>query len=133
MGKVENKLDNFKKALNRLTEANTVYKKTPADTMYQDSLIKRFEFTFELAWKTLREFLLAQGYELPIASPKNVISFAYGEGFLSDEGLWLDMLEARNSTSHGYDSEISQNIAQNVSTRYIKELKKLCSFIAENS
>lgn len=132
MGKLENKFDNFNNAVKRLNEANIAYKKDKSDTLYRDSLIKLFEFTFELAWKTLREFLFAQGYSLTVASPKNVIAFAYREGFLNSEEIWLDMLDARNSTVHDYDDELSDKIADDISNRYCKELQKLCKFIFEN-
>ena len=129
MGSVENKFDNFKTAVKRLNEANTAYKSHADDSIYQDSIIKRFEFTFELAWKTLREFIIGQGYKLTVASPKNVIAFAYREGFLDAEEVWLDMLDARNLTAHDYDHELSAEIAVKISTRYCKELKNLCKFI----
>lgn len=132
MGKLENKFDNFNNAVKRLNEANIAYKKDKNDTLYRDSLIKRFEFTFELAWKTLREFLFSQGYSLTVASPKNVIAFAYREGFLNSEEIWLDMLDARNSTVHDYDDELSDKIGDDISNRYCKELQKLCKFIFEN-
>lgn len=132
MGKLENKFDNFNNAVKRLNEANIAYKKDKSDTLYRDSLIKRFEFTFELAWKTLREFLFSQGYSLAVASPQNVIAFAYREGFLNSEEIWLDMLDARNSTVHDYDDELSDKIADDISNRYCKELQKLCKFIFEN-
>ena len=132
MGKIENKFDNFNNAVKRLNEVNIVYKKDNDDTMYRDSLIKRFEFTFELAWKTLREFLFVQGYSLAIASPKNVIAVAYREGFINNEGIWLDMLDSRNATVHDYDGELSDKIANDISNRYCKELQKLCKFILEN-
>ena len=75
MIKLANKFDNFSKAVKRLNEANIAYKKNSADDIYQDALIKRFEFTFELAWKTLREFMTEQGYQLEILSPKGVRFF----------------------------------------------------------
>lgn len=131
MKKLENKYDNFNKAIKRLNEANVSYKKNSDDDIYQDALIKRFEFTFELAWKTLREFMTDQGYSLEILSPKGVFAFAYQEGILSDELLWLDMLESRNLTTHDYGHELSKSIADKISTRYCKELTKLGKFISE--
>ena len=132
MSQPSNKLDNFAKALKRLNEANTVYKKHTDDDIFQDALIKRFEFTFELGWKTLREFLSAQGYKLDILSPKGVFAFAYQEGILTEETLWLDMLESRNLTSHDYGRELSENIADKISTRYAKALQNLYKFLSEH-
>lgn len=132
MTKLENKYDNFSKAVNRLNEANIAYKRNCDDDIYQDALIKRFEFTFELAWKTLREFLIDQGYQLEIASPKGVISFAWREGIISGEEIWLDMLNARNATAHDYGRELSGEIAERISNQYCKELTALKKFISDN-
>lgn len=132
MTKLENKYDNFSKAVNRINEANIAYKRNSNDDIYQDALIKRYEFTFELAWKTLREYLVDQGYQLEIMSPKGVIAFAWREGIISNEELWLDMLNARNMTAHDYGRELSADIAEDISNRYCKELTALKKFISDS-
>lgn len=132
MTKLENKYENFGNAVNRLNEANVAYKKNSDNDIYQDALIKRFEFTFELAWKTLREFMLDQGYSLEILSPKGVISFAWREGIISNEELWLDMLQSRNLSAHDYGRELSADIADKISNRYCKELTALKKYIADS-
>lgn len=132
MTKLENKYENFGNAVNRLNEANVAYKKNSDNDIYQDALIKRFEFTFELAWKTLREFMLDQGYSLEILSPKGVISFAWREGIISNEELWLDMLQSRNMSAHDYGRELSADIADKISNRYCKELTALKKYIADS-
>lgn len=132
MTKLENKYENFGNAVNRLNEANVAYKKNSDNDIYQDALIKRFEFTFELAWKTLREFMLDQGYSLEILSPKGVISFAWREGIISNEELWLDMLLSRNMSAHDYGRELSADIADKISNRYCKELTALKKYIADS-
>ncbi len=132
MTKLENKHENFSNAVNRLNEANVAYKKNSDNDIYQDALIKRFEFTFELAWKTLREFMLEQGYTLEILSPKGVISFAWREGIISNEELWLDMLQSRNLSAHDYGRELSADIADKISNRYCKELTALKKYIADS-
>lgn len=132
MTKLENKYENFGSAVNRLNEANVAYKRNSDNDIYQDALIKRFEFTFELAWKTLREFMLDQGYSLEILSPKGVISFAWREGIISNEELWLDMLQSRNMSAHDYGRELSADIADKISNRYCKELTALKRYIADS-
>lgn len=132
MTKLENKYENFGNAVNRLNEANVAYKRNSDNDIYQDALIKRFEFTFELAWKTLREFMLDQGYSLEILSPKGVISFAWREGIISNEELWLDMLQSRNMSAHDYGRELSADIADKISNRYCKELTALKRYIADS-
>ena len=132
MTKLENKYENFGNAVNRLNEANVAYKRNSDNDIYQDALIKRFEFTFELAWKTLREFMLDQGYSLEILSPKGVISSAWREGIISNEELWLDMLQSRNLSAHDYGRELSADIADKISNRYCKELTALKKYIADS-
>lgn len=132
MTKLENKYENFGNAVNRLNEANVAYKRNSDNDIYQDALIKRFEFTFELAWKTLREFMIDQGYSLEILSPKGVISFAWREGIIQNEELWLNMLNARNMTAHDYGRELSADIAEDISNRYCKVLTALKKYIADN-
>ena len=130
MTKLQNKYENFSTAVKRLNEANIAYKKNADDDIYQDALIKRFEFTFELCWKTLREFMLDQGYLMEIASPKGVFALAYQEGILHDEALWLDMLESRNLTSHDYGRKTAETIAEKISSRYAKALTELSKYIS---
>ena len=132
MTKLENKYENFGNAVNRLNEANVAYKRNIDNDIYQDALIKRFEFTFELAWKTLREFMIDQGYSLEILSPKGVISFAWREEIIQNEELWLNMLNARNITAHDYGRELSADIAEDISNRYCKVLTALKKYIADN-
>lgn len=132
MSKLEYKFDNFVNAIKRLNEANVLYKKDIHNSTYQDSLIKRYEFTFELAWKTLRDFIIEQGYKIEVASPKKVIAFAYQEGFIANEQIWLDMLDSRNDTSHNYGQDLSEKAAEEISLKYCKELTKLSKFISDN-
>lgn len=119
------KYDNFAKAVKRLNESNTAYKSEPDNEFYQDSIIKRFEFSFELAWKALREYLIEQGYTLTTGSPKSVISLAYRENVLHNEKLWLEMLESRNLSTHDYGNELAESLAQSISEKFVKELQKL--------
>ncbi len=129
MKKFYDKFDNFTRALKRLNEANTAYKSNSENDIYQDALIKRFEFTFELAWKSLREFMTEQGYVANIPSPKGVLSLAYSENFIQNEDIWLNMLEDRNLTSHDYGRDLSSAIADRISNQYCKELILLSKFL----
>jgi len=73
----------------------------PKDEFIRDSAIQRFEFTFELAWKTLKTFLELQGLEA--RSPRAAIRGAFQVGLLPEDPFWLEMLELRNLTNHTYD------------------------------
>lgn len=100
-------------ALERLKEVMAV---SPEENDYVvDATIQRFEFSFELFWKTLRLLQIDAGIE--VGSPKQVLVEAYSLGWLADEAKWLSMLKARNLTSHVYNeqkaNEIYQLIQQN--------------------
>ncbi len=125
MTKFEHKYDNFKNAVKRLSEANIEYKKSTGNELYQDALIQRFEFTFELAWKTLMQFMIDQGYTLGLLSPKGVISTAYQYELINSESVWLNMLEDQNATAHDYGRELAAGIADKISNVYCKELLNL--------
>jgi nucleotidyltransferase substrate binding protein (TIGR01987 family) len=92
-------------ALDRFGEA--VARPDP-DELAVDGTIQRFEFTFELFWKTLRRFLQQEGIDT--GSPKNTLRHAYRRGLLDREQLWLDMLEDRILSSHVYNVEMAREL-----------------------
>lgn len=80
----------------------------PKDEFVRDSAIQRFEFTFELFWKVLKESALREG--LDPRSPRASISTALELGVIQDEMLFLKMLESRNLASHTYLEENAEDI-----------------------
>lgn len=129
MAKINNKYANFSNSVKRLNEASTAYKSDSDNEFFQDALIKRFELAFELAWKTLRIYLINEGYSLNTGSPKGVLSLAFQEDVIKNEQLWLEMLSDRNNAAHDYDNELAKAVAERICTRYAKELTKLVKYI----
>ncbi len=122
----ENKLINLTNAVKRLNEARVAYSNEPTNDYIRDSIIQRFEFSIELAWKTLREIMLDMYYlDRDINSPRSVIAKAYQEGFIDNESIWLQMLGERNNMAHVYNADIAIEIAKNISLVYAKELSNL--------
>lgn len=122
----ENKLINLTNAVKRLNEARVAYNNEPTNDYIRDSIIQRFEFSIELAWKTLREIMLDMYYlDRDINSPRSVIAKAYQEGFIDNENIWLQMLGERNNMAHVYNADIAIEIAKNISLVYAKELSNL--------
>ncbi len=132
MKKIEAKLINFTHAVTRLREAITAYKENKENTLYRDAVIQRFEFTFELAWHTLDEALREQGIVVETHSPKAVFKSAYSAGIIENEADWIEILVARNNTSHIYDEGTATGIATDICNSYGKALaalqKKLSQF-----
>lgn len=116
MDKMQEKYGKLQDAVARLGESLEEYKMISNTTM-RDGVIQRFEFCTELSWKTIREYLLDQGYT-DVNSPKSVMKKAFADGLLQEEGAWIDLLAARNSTSHIYDEKTAAKIFQEISTQY---------------
>lgn len=110
---------NFAEAYKRLNEGVAI-----ADNdLYKDGVIQRFEFTFELMWKTLKLFLTDQG--IISQSPKETLKAAFRYGLLSEQDVYLEMLEDRNITSHNYNLAKSEQIFNRIKIKYVKQLGEL--------
>ena len=121
------KIENYRKALPQLEQAVASYTAAPEDDLYRDGLIQRFEFTVELAWKSLKEYLEDQGMIVGLASPKGVLKEAFAAGIIKETG-WNDILTARNLTSHVYDEETAKRIAQQICNDFMSPLRDLLQF-----
>jgi nucleotidyltransferase substrate binding protein (TIGR01987 family) len=97
-------------------------KPTTTDRMNIDATIQRFEFTFELAWKFLKDHFYEKGVSLNF--PKEIFKEAFAAGLIDSEELWLNMLYDRNMTSHTYDEKIADEIYARIKN-YVPELKIL--------
>lgn len=107
----------FKKALAKYSEAA----RPGLSRLEEEGLIQRFEYTFELAWKSLQDLLQERGYA-NIRGPKPVIEQAFQDGVISDGPLWLDMLKARNETTHLYDEKTFERISTKVKGPFLAGL-----------
>jgi nucleotidyltransferase substrate binding protein (TIGR01987 family) len=98
----------------------------PQTDLSRDGVIKRFEFTFDLAWKTLNLYLERQGHEC--GGPRPTLKKAFAEGLIQtpdDADVWLQMLEDRNLTSHAYDEALAASIHHNIVTRHAPRLSAM--------
>lgn len=120
MNKFMNKLEQLTQAQGQLQKA-VVYYNAERDgekrEFLRDSIIQRFEFTAELAWKTIREYELLQGIRLD--TPREVLKRAFKIGIIVDDAGWLLLLQDRNNTSHVYDENIAIEICGRVEETYL--------------
>jgi len=72
----------------------------------KEGLIQRFEYTFELSWKTMKDYLEGKG--IVVAYPRDTIKEAFAHGLIEDGDIWMEMLERRNLLSHTYDEKTFQ-------------------------
>lgn len=126
MSKSKIKFEKFQKALISL---EAVYlKPMQEDRTNVDATIQRFEFTFELSWKFLKDFFFERGLELNY--PKEIIKEAFSVNLIDDESLWIKMLRDRNMTSHTYDEKLADEIFSRIKS-YVPELRNLLKNVEE--
>lgn len=95
------------------------------DDLRIDGVLQRFEFTFELAWKCMKDYMELEGIVLSIGSPREIIQLAFKHNIISDGEKWIEMMLSRNSLSHMYDKAMSRNIYIKIKNEYIFLLKEL--------
>ncbi len=112
------RFDNFRGALALLAEAVALLENGNASQLEREGTIQRFEYTWELAWKTLRDFLIHSGVQLPSLTPANVIRAAFESGLIGDGDAWIAAMKARNQMSHEYDCVAFERIVVAITTQY---------------
>ncbi len=115
------RLQNYRDAVLFLQE--TIDTSAP-QRIKEAATVKSYEMAFELAWKTLRDFLEYSGYQ-EVLSPREVIKKSFQQGYLSDGTLWIKMLDERNELTHVYSEEKSKDSAQLISEQYVRHLAEL--------
>lgn len=110
------RFQNYEKAFKRLERAIAVVKATPDDDLLQSGLVQTYEYTFELAWKTLKDYLELEGFLL--RSPRETIRQGFQSGYIADAEDWLQALADRNLTTHLYDDEVVRRVLADIFERY---------------
>jgi nucleotidyltransferase substrate binding protein (TIGR01987 family) len=105
------RFSNFKKAYEHLNSGIKIANERDLSNLEEQGLIQAFEFTFELAWKTLKDYLEYQKVEVKF--PRGVIKSAFKYDLIDDGEIWLSMLDKRNLMAHTYDEKTAQ-IAYNL-------------------
>ncbi|MBQ5891914.1 MAG: nucleotidyltransferase substrate binding protein [Bacteroidales bacterium] len=127
------RLDSFRKALERMNEAVksvSIYSvKTIESELLLDALIQRYEFTHELAWKLMKDYLEYMGIEGIIGS-RDAIRYALQNGLIDDD-RWMDSIVDRNITSHNYNQEIAIEIAGRIISIYQPLFDKFLQVMSE--
>lgn len=118
MTKQESMIANLKKAIGNFEEALSF----PSDEPHRESLIQRFEYTFELSWKLMSQILKEEGVE--VFGVKSIIRAAAKLGLLKSVDTWFRYLEYRNETSHIYHEEIAIEVAHKVRKDFLAEVQE---------
>lgn len=102
--RLSERINDYHKALLQLEKAVL----HPKDEFIRDSVIQRFEFTHELAWKMLRLRLESEG--ILVKTPRETMQEALQAGFIADGNLWSDLQKMRNLTSHTYREQLAEDV-----------------------
>jgi nucleotidyltransferase substrate binding protein (TIGR01987 family) len=122
---------NFDRALTLLGDASTDI--GALSMLEREGLMQRFEYTLELAWKTVKDYLEAGGLVISPATPRQVVKDAYAAKVLSDGQVWVDMIDNRNLLSHTDDLAVFEATAAAISGRYLPALKDLRDYLIARS
>ena len=121
MTRFEQRREDYFNALERLKEA---VKQGDSDIII-DGILHRFEFTFELAWKTVKDYLEYLGITNKVGSPREIIQTGYKQGIIEDGESWIKMMLSKNSLSHIYDEKTSREIYEYIVSEYIDLFENL--------
>jgi nucleotidyltransferase substrate binding protein (TIGR01987 family) len=108
---------NYRRALARLAEAVALSGQRPLSDLERQGLIQAFEFTHELSWKTLKDFLASRGIE-ELYGSRDTTREAFAQGLITDGEAWMDMIKARNLTSHTYNPEVADSVTRDILMRF---------------
>ena len=123
----QQRFSNYRKALKKMSE---FLEKEELNKLEEQGLIKAFEYTFELAWNTLKDFLEYQGIGEVVGS-RDSIRKAFSEGLLQDGHIWMQMIESRNKTSHTYNEATADEIVRLVKESYYSAFCELERVLAK--
>ncbi len=115
------RFSNYQKALGQLQK---FVDKGALSELEEQGLIKAFEYTYELAWSTLKDFLEFRG-QSDLFGSRDAIQKAFQLNLIEDGEGWMDMLKSRNRTSHSYNQETAREISNAVTTVYYALFQKL--------
>jgi nucleotidyltransferase substrate binding protein (TIGR01987 family) len=131
----KHRFQNFRRAFGLLREAVEDSNLEEYSDLEREGIIQRFEYTFELAWKTLKDYLEFSGVMLSEATPRKVIKECASSGIFAEAKIipevFMDMMLSRNALSHTYDFEQFKQIAAKVKELYLPELEKEYHFFID--
>lgn len=122
------RFENFERALLLLREAFAGAPGEMSD-LEKEGAIQRFESTFELAWKTLKDYLVHSGFRFDQITPRSVIKQAFAAKIIQDGQIWINMLEQRNLMSHTYDKQIFETVFAAISGQYLVALEQVFTWL----
>ena len=124
------RFSNYNKALAKLADAVELAEERELSELERQGLIQAFEYTHELAWNTIKDFLEYRGTS-GIFGSRDATRAAFSLGLIKEGAIWMDMIQSRNKTSHTYDEETANEIASAIEENYFAEFIQLQATLNE--
>lgn len=118
------RFQNFEKAYNTLNRALTRFDEEPEDEMIQMALVQAFEFTYELSWNTMKDYLENEGFD-EVKNAKQTIRTAFQAELIYDAEKWMDVIQKRNLASHTYNQIILEETVSYITEEFFPLVRRL--------
>lgn len=126
------RFDNYSKAFHELKEGLALANDRPLTKLEKQGVIQGFEYTHELAWNLLKDYLEFQGHVGLIGS-RDTTREAFKRGLIADGETWMEMIKSRNLTSHAYDKDTAEQIYTTIFSRFFREFQFLYANFLQRS
>lgn len=123
------RLQSYERALGQLSAGAALAEERGLSDLERQGLIQAFEFTHELAWKLMRDFLVAHGAAAQVIGSRDATRAAFAAELIEDADAWMEMIADRNRTSHTYNEETATEIAGRILHRYLDRLRAFAAIM----
>jgi nucleotidyltransferase substrate binding protein (TIGR01987 family) len=124
------RFQNFRDAYETFSRVHERYLRSPDDEIVQIALIQAFEFTFEIAWKTMKDYLENEGYS-GLGNSKQTVRVAFQAELIGDAESWMGAIAQRNRTSHVYNSIVLQETILFIKDIFYPLVRSLYFYLGE--
>ncbi len=120
------RFSNFQKALKQLENGVYLYKTRPLTDLEKQGIIKAFEYTYDLSWNLLRDYLLYQGIQ-DIRGPRDAFRFGFQYNIIKSD-VFISMIQSRNLSSHTYNEDIVFELLEKIIKNYYPAFLELYEY-----
>ncbi|MDQ1297767.1 MAG: hypothetical protein QG558_305 [Campylobacterota bacterium] len=117
------RFSNYTNAFEQLQEAVQLSQERGLSMLEKQGLIQAFEYTHELAWNVMKDFLEYQGNQ-NVKGSRDAIREAFKVALIEDGETWMETIQTRNATSHGYDKEMAEEVVNAIINDYMEIFSK---------
>jgi nucleotidyltransferase substrate binding protein (TIGR01987 family) len=127
------RFDNYKRAFGLLREAMDIIDTRPLTQLEKEGVIQRFEYTWELAWKTIKDYMEHEGVVLDKITPASVLRAAFEAHIITNGEVWMLALDARNKLAHSYSLKHFETVIEEIRISYFALFDDLHMAMMDNA